>query len=770
MGFDVSSVKPQEAPPVSSGFDVSTVKPVGETGGGAALVTPTQRATPSSAETQEKVRSLSERAGEYWFGTPDRQELSGTEAAEVGGFTAAVSAAAPKALKYGGKIVGAIPTLPTRAAGKLMQAGGEALGKVPLARRAITGGVTGITGDVTTQAGEYLGIPNVVTLPVSLLTSAVGGYSADVLSRATGLEAKSLSKDVLGQGIQLTEEMLRRAGMSKEQAKSEIQRLGKIQQQLAEREGVATSRATARQVSPMEAERQKVLEDVAAARVRAQGEAKAAGDTAEEAARRVTAAEQGVKNANIAVDNLERRLVAMPNMSKEEFGKLLQSTTQKLFDLAQAARKEVANFKNIIKKAGDEPTVSTDAMYNSLEEQIKKTGNPTIRQVLRSIQNEISNIGVDRVTGEAIYAAKPISLAKADSLKGYIDNIINAKQFGETKLSKEILNQVRKTKTGLFDSIRATHPEYMEALSAFRTASRPLDIVERNGALAKIIEKDPLSTEYKMFEAEVVGKILNKSKAGSKAFERLIEVNPEVKESARLYFVKDLFGKEVAPTESVMRSWLQSNESVLRRTGLYDEFKNMTVARRTANQAVLEAKGGLEAAKEEAKVLEKTAAEAKTEAEKASKLQQRATKRLEETLKTKEPLEDVLRRSAARAKPAETKIQQQIGAATTEVAEQQAAERVIATLKDDLVRLQKSNPKEMLTKVQNLATDLSKKGVITPKQADELKRQIDLNRDKFKSAEQAMQTLKYIGYSLAIPALVGVGYKVTGPSDVITGR
>ena len=769
MTVDTSKFRPVEDTAPKQ-IDVSRFRPVGETEGGAALVTPAQRATPSTPETQEQVRSLSERTGEYLFGTPDRQELSGTEAAEVGGFTAAVSAAAPKALKYGGKLVGLIPTPPTKALGTAMQLGGEALGKVPLARRSITGGTAGVVGDVTTQVGEYLGIPNVVTLPVSFLTSAAGGYTADVLSRATGLEAKSLSKDVLGQGIQLTEEMLRRAGMSKEQAKSEIQRLGKIQQQLAEREGVATTRATARQVSPMEAERQKVLEDVAAARVRAQGEAKAAGDTAEEAARRVASAEQNVKNTQTAVDNLERRLVAMPNMSKEEFGKLLQSTTQKLYDFFQAARKEVADFKNIIKKAGDAPTISTEAMFDSLEDQIKKTGNPTVRQVLRSIQAEVGNPAVNAATGEVSYTAKPISLAKADSLKGYIDNIINSKQFGDTKLSKEILNQVRKTKTGLFDSIRATHPEYIDALNKFRTASRPLDIVERNGALAKVIEKDPLSTEYKMFEAEVVGKILNKSKAGSKAFERLIEVNPDVKEAARLYFVKDLFGKEVAPTESIMRNWLQSNESVLRRTGLYDEFKNMTVARRTANQAVLEAKGGLEAAKEEAKALGKTAAEAKTEAEKASKLQQRATKRLEETLKTKEPLEDVLRRSAARAKPAETKIQQQLGVAERGVAEQQAAERTINTLKDDLVRLQKSDPKKMLNRVETLSTDLSRSGVITREQADALKRQIDLNRDKFKSAEQAMQTLKYIGYSLAIPALAGVGYKVVGPSDVITGR
>jgi len=40
------------------------------------------------------------------------------------------------------------------------------------------------------------------------------------------------------------------------------------------------------------------LEDVAAARVRAQGEAKAAGDTAEEAARRVAAADRMLKTAS----------------------------------------------------------------------------------------------------------------------------------------------------------------------------------------------------------------------------------------------------------------------------------------------------------------------------------------------------------------------------------------------------------------------------------------------------------------------------------------
>lgn len=767
MAFDIKSAQPV-ASTQTKGFDISTSKPVGETAGGAATVYPGQRATPTTPEQQERVSSLSERAGEYLFGTPERAEISGGEVAGVAGFGAGVSAAAPKVLKYGGKLVG----IPFPAAGRAMQLGGEALAKAPLARRAFVGGTAGAVGDITEQSGEYLGIPRVVTLPISVLTSGAGGYSADVLARATGMEAKALSKGVRDEGIQLTEEMLRRAGLSKEQAQSEIQRLNKIQQQLASREGVAAERAAARQVSPMEAQRRKVLEDVAAARVRAQEASRIAGDTAEQAAQRVAAAEREVIQAQTAVDNIERRLVAMPNMQKEDFGKLLQSTTQKLYDDAQAVRKQAANFKGIIQAAGDAPSVNTKAMFDSLEDQIKKTGNPTVRQVLRSIQNEISTPAVNALTGEVSYSAKPVSLAKADSLKGYIDNIINSKQFGETKLSKEILNQVRKTKTGLFDAIRQSPQgqRYMDALSAFRTASRPLDIVERNGALAKVIERDPMSTEYKMQEAEVVGKILNKAKAGNKVFERLIEKNPDVKDAARLYFVKDLFGKEVAPTEAVMRSWLQSNESVLRRTGLYDEFKNMTVARRTANQAVQDAKGGVELAKQEAKVASKAATEAEKEALRASKLQARAAGRLEETLKAKEPIEDILKRSAARAKPAETKVQQQLGTAERDFAKQETAERAILTLQDDLVRLQKSDPKKMLTRIESLATDLSEKGVITPQQADALKRQIDLNREKFTSAEEAMKTLKYIGVAVAIPALAGIGYRVSRPSDVVTGR
>ena len=76
----------------------------------------------------------------------------------------------------------------------------------------------------------------------------------------------------------------------------------------------------------------------------------------------------------------------------------------------------------------------------------------------------------------------------------------------------------------------------------------------------------------------------------------------------------------------------------------------------------------------------------KTKAEKASKLQQRASKRLEETLKTQEPLEDILRRSKARAAPAETKISQQAGAAEREVAKQRALSTEYTMLENEIKR------------------------------------------------------------------------------------
>lgn len=715
-----------------------------------------------------EVPGFFERSAEYLFAPPERQEIDPGQIGLMSGIGAVTGAGLPKGLEYLGRGMQRIPGGYPKIAGKATELAGVALGKTPMYRRVGAGAIGGAVGDITEQIGETQGFPRVVTLPVSVLTSAAGGYTTDVIGRALGIEAKGLSKELREKGVQLTEEALRRAGLTQEQAQKELLRLQKIERQLSEREMTAAERAAQKQTTPMAAERQAVFEKVAAERVRAQDAARAAGLNEDAAARLVADAEQGVMRSKQAVDALEQQMVNMPSMSKEPFGKLLQTTTQKLYDEGNLLRQEVSGFvgprnaltgkraPGIVQQLGN-TKIPTAGLLQGLKADIEKTGNPTARNVLLAIQKEVE------MGGEG-----GMSLTKADSLKGYLDSIINAKQFGETKLDKEVLAQVRKAKGALLDSIKITASPYIEAMGKFRTLSRTLDIVERNGALAKVIEKDPMSTEYKMQEAAVVGYIIEKAKAGNKVFERLIEKNADIKDAAKLYFTKDLFGKEVAPSDAVLRTWLKENESVLKRIGIFEDFRNLRVARTTAEEAVNEAKGVVETAKVGLKEAQAGTAAAEAEAKRVSKLQKRAGGRLEEALKTVEPLEEILKRSAARAKPVETATKQGIGAAEKSIEQQKNIIKEFNSLDNYLSGPQKIAPKEVPKVVEDVALRMLKDDVITQQEADFIINQTRKNADQFADVAKARTTLKriLIGLGIGVPTLGGVS-RLTGQSDTI---
>jgi len=469
-----------------------------------------------------------------------------------------------------------------------------------------------------------------------------------------------------------------------------------------------------------------------------------------------------------AVDALEQQMVNMPSMSKEAFGKQLQTTTQKLYDEGNLLRQEQSGFvgpkssitgkrgPGIVQQLGN-TQIPTANLLQGLKTEIDKTGNPTVRNVLLAVQKEVEMGGKGAM-----------SLTKADSLKGYLDSIINAKQFGETKLDKEVLAQVRRAKGALIESIQKGAPQYIEAMGKFRTLSRVLDIVERNGALAKVIEKDPMSTAYKMQEAEVVGHIIEKAKAGNKVFERLIEKNADIKDAAKLYFTKDLFGKEVAPSDAVLRTWLANNESVLKRIGIFEDFRNLRVARTTAEEAVNEAKGVVKAAEAGLKEAKKGTAAAEAEATRASSIQKKAGSRLEETLKTAEPLEQILKRSAARAKPVEAATKQGIGAAEKSIEQQRDIIKEFSSLENYLSGPQKIAPKEVPKVVEDVALRMLKDDVITQQEADFIVNQTRKNADQFADVEKARIMLKriLIGLGIGVPTLGGIS-RLTGQSDTI---
>ena len=212
MAFDLNSAQPVEKKS-SGGFDISSAQPVSNQGG-AAFVSPRQRATPSTPEQKERVRSLSESAGEYLFGEPEREELSGGEVAGAGAVGTAAGLAAPKVLEKGGRLIKKIPLPYARPVGTATEALGIALGKVPALERMWKGGLGGAAGSTAEQTAEIAGAPKAVSLPVGVvaggvvpeLETAIKKLVTKAGSLAFGSEGmtSAIMRDLKAQGIDVT--------------------------------------------------------------------------------------------------------------------------------------------------------------------------------------------------------------------------------------------------------------------------------------------------------------------------------------------------------------------------------------------------------------------------------------------------------------------------------------------------------------------------------------------------------------------------------------
>lgn len=134
MAFDLDTAKPVgEEAPKKSGFNLSTAKPVTETGGGAALVTPKQRSTPSSPETKEVT------SGERM-----------KRIAETGAMGVPLGVAAPYLTMAAGAGLAGFPATAPLGIG-LMEAGGMMRAAGPVA-----GAVTGLLSGLGEEAaGQY---------------------------------------------------------------------------------------------------------------------------------------------------------------------------------------------------------------------------------------------------------------------------------------------------------------------------------------------------------------------------------------------------------------------------------------------------------------------------------------------------------------------------------------------------------------------------------------------------------------------------------------
>jgi hypothetical protein len=506
--------------------------------------------------------------------------------------------------------------------------------------------------------------------PVAGAVVGVGKAGVGLVRQAIGKETKAASEAAKRSAVQQYEPAISEAQRKAEQA-------GRVISQMERQPVVAAERAatapltTAQQQAALQAEiRKPVRERAAGMRV----------TTEEEAARAAAAAsqaEQTAIQAKQAVDFLEQQLLLRPTTTAEQFGSQLRDTVKTLQKNLIAARSEGSNLGQVISAAGDSPTVNTAALVAETQSLAKKTRNPQVLGMLSEIESLAKTGDVPALT-----------LQQADSLRKYLNKDILAKFFAQTGADKETLKTLRTLRGSLIES---TPQNYREALGEFATLSRPLDIVERQGALKRVVDVDPMSTAERLTEAKVVGEIITKAKAGNPVFTRLLETNPGLKDSGRLYFTQDLFAKGAVPTQESLRTWLKNNERPLRQLGLYDEFKDIRIARETAQRAVEETRLAESAAKKVATVAEKERAA-------ATKLSKESQSRLEEALKTKmgPPI------TSGKPAPIQTFI-------TTRDQQTQAAQS-LTKMRDDISMAK--TPDEIKSAIKKASDDLYKRGLI----------------------------------------------------------
>lgn len=556
----------------------------------------------------------------------------------------------------------------------------------------------------------------------------LGGAAKNLYGTAMGKETKPLAESLRSKAQQALIQPT-------QQTEKELAQTEKVLGQMAQKPQVAAGRVQPVTPGPQAAERQAVREKLGAEVSKA--------DVAERGAQqRFQMAQNDLQKSQAAVDQLEASLAGKPGITADELGRSLQSTTAKLAKDGVAARKQAAGYDIVMKNAGDKLSVDTSGLLSSVDKLYKQTRNPNLQNILSELKRLGQTAKGINAAGEFV-GEKALSLRSADSLKGYLDSIISAKQYKETKLDRETLQTIRNLKNQLMMKANTAHPDYKEAINKFREMSRPLDIVERNGSLKKVIDTDPVSTAYRMTEAEVTGHVIRKANAGNPTFTRLLQTNPQLKDSARLYFTKDLFGKDAAPTVKSFENWLSTNERSLRQTGLYDEFSTLRNSQKAARDAVDQAKGIAEIAEEGLSA----AAQRKADVEGLAK---KATGRLTETLKTGEtPAQLAQRVEKAKTTPVPGQAK-----FVSQADKQQRSLEALSELQSNLTRATK--PEQIKTEVKATAEKLKDLGLISEQQRDQMLREVASLGESIEARAEALKRVRNI--VLGAAAIGGVGW------------
>lgn len=670
---------------------------------------------------------------------------------------------------------------------------------VPEASKYLFGEPKGPVATGMRTAGEVLGIPGIPTgvSAIGKVASTVARpfkYGAELVTTTRGKQAREAAEALRGEARTLAEEkrLAQQSTIASEQeriagletaerevmqsSQEQLRRIGAAQEQIANREALAAERAARRAGLPPEAMGDVRAAALARTRDRVQSEltkAKQAGLSEAEAAAHLADTEGRVARADQAVQAIEQRIMSGERMVPEQFGAMLQDAARTLLETGLAAREKLSGFGQAIRSAGEGLIVPTKSISGRIDQIIKNVRDPAIIKPLEEIKSQLSN-------GEGKKRVLSLSIEQSDSLRKMLDRVIRTKQIqyanGTAGDAAAAIHHITELKNMLVSSASAAHKPYGEALQKFRDLSRPLDIVQRKGALKKVVDVDQLSQDLLRGSAEIAGAVIRRAKEGHPVFTRLLEVDPNIRNGARAYFNRELFGRDRVPTTDRLRGFLQENEGVLRQLGLSEEFATIANARAAGERALdavrlelTQAKAGLK----QATAVERAQQKAVTEAE---RVRGAAVKRQAEAEKTAVAPEKIAKEAEVRAKEAETRLAKEAAGVEKEAAKtigeirgrmgeaQVTAEKAAARereISQSLERLSIVSPKDAASEARKVVESFSKE--LPPEQYGNLLRQIQMVEDAYGKTEQARQTLLRI-------VAAGVGVGLLGGTAASAGR
>ena len=564
---------------------------------------------------------------------------------------------------------------------------------------------------------------------------AVGRSAIGLARKVTGGAAKTAAEELRGAAIGESEKAIGSQESKAAQIQQKVQNIGKLQRKILETQpAIAADRAQA-SISKIDPFRAKVLAQTRDRVRQAEADYRAAGATAQQAKDAVAEHDLKIKQAEEAVTSLEQQLLARPTTTAEQFGQALRNTTKSIADRFSRIRKRESGFDQAIASAGDQPRVPTGTISSFIKTQLTGIRNPTLERILGDIDTLVKT---DHLTADGkSVSTNALSVQSAESLRGYLDSIIRSKMFKDQKVDKETLAIITHIKKDLVRSATEAWTPYREALAKWRILSRPLDIVERKGALKKVLDVDPVSTDYANTEAQVVGQVIQKARQGNPVFTRLLQENPDIKEPARLYFTQDLFSKGV-PSPSSLKTWLKLNEGPLRQLGLYDEFRDIRVARETAQRAVGDAKEAKTLAVKRSQIASEGEGQAKAALSQAERLRNLARQRAEPERVPDQSETTIARRG-----------DQAVSRLSTQAGQLQRSAQTASALADDFrkfrTELTVATPKEIPARSKAFFSNLRDKGLITDAQYADYLKQVQNVQESFTNAASARKRILYIG-------------------------